>query len=138
MTQASQFAFQAAATQTVEFGDNATAYVFFPKGDRKDMIMRAENVFYESSDTGLYGGERHDTDTITKSPADCQYQAQAMLAKMHADTQPKAIVFVHEPQRFNFNSAAVAAKIHEQTIPAKQAQGPAQSVWQRLMNRYMP
>lgn len=142
MTHQPQTAFQVASTQKVEFGDYATAYVFFPQGDRKDMIMRAENVFYESSDTGMYGGERHDTDSITKSPEDCAYQATRMVENMLPDAQPKAVVFVHEPHRFSFNSAAVAAKIHAQTIPARAAndagQSATQSIWQRLANRYMP
>lgn len=138
MTQQPKTAFQVASTQKVELGDHATAYVFFPHGDRKDMTMRAENIFYESSDTGMYGGERHDTDSITKSPEDCAYQAKRMIAGMLPDAQPKAVVFVHEPHRFSFNSAAVAAKIHAQTIPARAANDAGQSVWRRLVNRYMP
>jgi hypothetical protein len=138
MTKAPQTAFQTAATQTVELGDAATAYVFFPAGDRKGMVMRPSNVFFESSDTEICGGERHDTDHMTKTPEDCKNQANTMVAKMLPDTQPKAVVFVHEPHRFDFNNAAVAAKIQQQAITASKPQQSTPCFWQRMMNRCMP
>lgn len=143
MTQNNQTSFRAAATKTVEMGDAATAYVFFPAGDRAAMQFRAEDVLYESSDTGLYGGERHDTDYNTKTPDDCTYQAQQIISALNADAHPKAVVFVHEPHRFSFNAAAVADTLQKQTVrqaatPVQnaRAQNTSQGVWSRLMQRF--
>ena len=102
--------FKQASMQTVPMKD-ATAYVFYPEGNRAAMRFSAGNVHFESSDGGLIGNERHEVDWQTKSPEDCALQASAMTAKMPQDGQPKVVVFIHEPQRFHFNSLAVATQL---------------------------
>jgi hypothetical protein len=122
--------FKQAAMHTVEMKD-ATAYVFYPAGNRAAMRFCAENVHFESSDSGLIGNERSEVDYETKSPEDCVYQATFMVSKMPQDGQPKVVVFVHEAQRFHFNSRAVAAELQA-------AKDRPQSLWQSVMNRVMP
>ncbi len=53
--------FQQAAMQTVAMKD-ATAYVFYPAGNRSAMRFSADNVHFECSDSGLVGNENHEVD----------------------------------------------------------------------------
>lgn len=121
--------FQQAAMQTVAMKD-ATAYVFYPAGNRSAMRFSADNVHFESSDSGLVGNEHHEVDSQTKSPEDCVLQAQAMTAKMPQDGQPKVVVFVHEARRFHFNSCAVAEQLQAY-------KDRPQTLWSKVMDRVM-
>ena len=107
--------FQNASMQQVEMGDAATAYVFFPEGDRATMNVRPDNVQFRNSSSDFGGNTCFEVDMSTKSPEDCAYEARDVVAGMKQDAQPKVVVFVHEPHRFHFNDCAVARQVQAAT-----------------------
>lgn len=123
--------FQNASMQQVEMGNAATAYVFFPEGDRATMNVRPDNVQFRNSSSDFGGNTCFEVDMATKSPEDCAYEAANVVATMPQDAQPKVVVFVHEPRHFHFNDRAVAKEVQAAT------QKP-QGFFAAVMNHFAP